>query len=194
MADATIPTRLILCVDGTQYSPSTASKSNGNQTNIHRIYAGTKEGKCWDSSSNTTFHQVVNYKPGIGVADTAFSTDRIQASVLGQGFLKQIQEVYEACCKLTGSRDEVWLFGFSRGAYVVRAVAGLLHRFGAVASAGQPEFSRDFRKLLKEAEWCQGPGGLALSPVSSTSSAASRPAPKVKFIGEYCNIQPISKT
>lgn len=158
----TPPTRLIICVDGSQYSPS----SGAIETNIHRIYASIQVGKVSDSSCGGVFKQEVKYVPGIGSADDIFSKDRIQANVLGQGALKQIQDVYESCSQLTGEQDEVWLFGFSRGAFVVRAVAGLLHTFGSIASAGQPEYAKDFKKVLKDAERMSGASSLSLSPVS----------------------------
>jgi hypothetical protein len=175
-------TRLVLCVDGT-------TKTSGNQTNISRIYSGVKRGKCLDNLSGLTFNQIPRYISGIGSADDAFSKDRIQASVFGQGYLKQIQDVYESCCQLTGPRDEVWLFGFSRGAFVVRAVAGLLHIFGSIASAGQPDFDENFKKLLKEADRRQGGSGLTLSPVSSISTSIYRPAPKIRFVGAFDTIK-----
>ena len=165
--DPALPTRLVICVDGTQNTSPVGGKSGGSQTNIRRIYAGATQGKCVDSFTGTTFNQVVQYVPGIGSADEVISKDRIQASVLGQGYLKQIQDVYESCCQLNGGRDEVWLFGFSRGAYVVRAVAGLLNQFQALASAGQPQFAKDFKKILKEAEKTQGPSSVLLTPVCS---------------------------
>lgn len=165
LQDPTLPTRLVICVDGTQ-SSSTSNKHGGPLTNIHRIYAATELGKCLDPIAATRFNQKVQYVPGIGAADNAISTDRIQANVFGSGYLKQVQEVYESCCKLDGVKgDEVWLFGFSRGAYVVRAVAGLLDQWGALSSAGQPEFSRDFKRALKKTEGMQGRLSLALSPV-----------------------------
>ena len=168
LSDGTLPTRLVICIDGTQYNPSSGGKSSGNQTNIYRLYSGIRRGRCIDNSSGQAVNQVVQYVPGIGAAEDAFSKDRLQASVLGQGYLKPIQDVYESCCQLTGN-DEIWLFGFSRGAYVVRAVAGLLHQFQAIASAGRPEFGKDFKKILKEAAKRQGTSTLALSPVCSTS-------------------------
>lgn len=189
-SDGKHPTKLVICVDGTQYNPAGTGKFSSGETSIRRIYAGTRRGKCQDQFSGETFNQVVKYIPGIGLADNAISTDRLQATLLGQGPVKQIQEVYEDCCQLNGARDEVWLFGFGRGAYVVRAVAGLLHRFGAIASAGSPEFGKDFRKILKEAEQWQGPGSIGLSPISSTtSSTVTRPAPKIQFIGVFDTVK-----
>src|ERR1700761_3084287 len=94
--DQKVATRLIICVDGTQLTPGSGS----NQTTIHRIHAGIKQGRIVDNTTGRTFNQVVEYVPGIGTADDAFSKDRLQASVTGQGYLKQIQDVYESCCKL----------------------------------------------------------------------------------------------
>jgi uncharacterized protein (DUF2235 family) len=155
-----IPTRLVICVDGEQ--PSGAGKNKPVLTNLQRINASVTRGNCTSSSTGLTYNQHVLYLPGVGNADDAFSKDRLLG---GQVYLKQIQEVYESCSRLNGSRDEVWLFGFSRGAYVVRAVAGLLHAFGAIASAGEPEFGRDFKRLLKDADKGGSTLSLALGPV-----------------------------
>lgn len=46
-------------------------------------------------------------------------------------------------------QNEIWLFGFSRGAYVVRAVASLLHHIRALTSAGNLDFDKDFKHALQ---------------------------------------------
>ena len=171
--DQKVATRLVICVDGTQLVPGSGS----NQTTIHRIHAGIKQGPVVDNTTGRTFNQVVEYVPGIGAADDAFSKDRIQASVTGQGYLKQIQDVYESCCKLVGGNDEVWLFGYSRGAFVVRAVAGLLNQFQALTNPGEPDFGKDFKKLLRDIDTKASRSSLVLSPVSSVSSANTRNGP-----------------
>ena len=176
-----LPTRLVVCVDGSQYSPGESGRTH---TNIYRIYAGVKPGKCVDKATGVVTNQVVKYVTGIGNADDVFSTEK--------NYLKQIQDVYESCCQLDSQRDEIYLFGFSRGAFVVRAVAGLLHRYGAIGSAGQPEFGRDFKKALKEAEKWVGNPGLTLSPTSSISSFSTsnfRSAPRIQFVGVFDTIK-----
>ncbi len=172
MSDGTSapPTRLILCVDGESQISSLVDKSSkGKLTNIQRIQAGITRGNCSNTSDGSTYNQVVQYVPGIGSSDDGALKGVIQATLAGGSpLVKQIQEVFESCSRLTGSRDEVWLFGFSKGAFVVRAVTGLLHTFGSLASAGQPEFAKDFKKLLKDVEQTSGTTSLALSPVSPT--------------------------
>lgn len=69
--------------------------------------------------------------------------------MFGLDALDQIRIIYEECCRLTGPEDEVWLYGFSRGAYVVRAVAGLLHYMRALKSATTASFDDDCHEALK---------------------------------------------
>jgi uncharacterized protein (DUF2235 family) len=69
--------------------------------------------------------------------------------MLGAPCIEQISDVYEFICQSTGPEDEIWLYGFSRGAYVVRAVAGLLHYLRAISSAGEDRFKGDFDLALK---------------------------------------------
>lgn len=180
---AELATRLVICVDGTNFNASSGSR----QTNVHRICASIQRGVCTDSSSGETFNQIVTYIPGIGSVDDLISKDRIQASARGQGYLKQIQDMYESCSRLSQERDEVWLLGFSRGAFVVRAVAGLLHTFGALASAGQPEFARDFKKVLKDMEALKCQSNPALGLITS-----ARPAPRIQFVGVFDTIKAVN--
>ena len=143
------PVRLIICVDGTWCSPDGNSKTHYSQTNIYRIYACVQEGLCVDPSTGRTVYQHKEYIEGIGSANDAVSFERLHAGAFGRGYLGHIKKVYELCCQLTGDDDEVWLFGFSRGAFVVRAVAGLLHYLKALCSAGSPQFEQDFKDSLK---------------------------------------------
>ncbi|KAK3634116.1 hypothetical protein LTR56_015462 [Elasticomyces elasticus] len=178
----TLPTRLVLCIDGIPLKACTS------QTNIQRVHAGGKQGKCFDALSAELYNVETHYIPWTGGADHTFSTASI--GVLGQAHTKQIQVAFEKCSQLEGNRDEVWLFGFGRGAYVVRAVAGLLHDVGAATSAGQPEFAKDFKKILEESERQAGRRlSLALSPTSSISSASVVPAPRIRLVGVFDTIK-----
>lgn len=160
--DLSLPTRLIVCVDGTRYNPNSGS----NQTNVHRIYSSVRSGVCVDRQTGTSYNQVSKYFSGITAADDFLSKDQIQALLPGQGHHQQIQDVYETCSKLAGEQDEIVFFGFGRGAYVVRAVAGLLHQYGSLVSAGSPSFAKAYRKVLKENDKAQG---RLISPISRVS-------------------------
>ncbi|KAK5118354.1 hypothetical protein LTR62_002867 [Meristemomyces frigidus] len=172
MASTQLPLRLVLCVDGGVHSGS-------GQSSIQRIFASVQSGKCLDVGSTQWCNQLPRY---FNSTEDTLST----ASVLGHSHIKQIQDIYENCCQLTADQDEIWLFGYGRGAYIIRAVAGLLHHCGALLSAGQPEFARDFKKLLRDAESRNGRrSSLTLSPLSSASSAGSRAPPRICFVGAF---------
>lgn len=171
-------TRLIVCVDGTSSHGATGTSK---ETNVHRIYASIQHGTCTDGVSGETFNQIAHYIPWLSHAEEIVSKDRIHIGVSDQGYVKRIEEVCDRCSQLSPEKDEVWLFGFGRGATVVRAVAGLLHAFGAMASAGQAEFGRDFKRMLKEVQRVHGLGLTTSSPVF----ASTRPAPRIQFIGVF---------
>ena len=148
MAAPSVSTRLIYCVDGTYCTPDGPSgKGHGNISNVYRIYASVKSGLCFDEVQRKQFIQEKEYEPGIGSADELGVLEKGRAGIWGSGFEKIIRKVYERCCKLD-STDEVWLYGFSRGAYIVRAVAGLLDFIWALQSAGTKDFESEYRKAL----------------------------------------------
>jgi uncharacterized protein (DUF2235 family) len=46
---------------------------------------------------------------------------------LGMGIDHKIQDAYRFLCMNYEPDDEIYLFGFSRGAYLVRCLAGLIY-------------------------------------------------------------------
>ena len=147
-----MPTRLIVCVDGTWCQPDGSWGSNqGNITNIYRICASIKVGKCLDPKSNITYIQQKKYYNGIGSETDISLISRLEKGANGSGFKEMIRDIYEQCCTLPEHpQNEVWFFGFSRGAYVVRAVAGLLHYFRALTSAGTSDFQKHYKNALEK--------------------------------------------
>ncbi|KAF4478988.1 hypothetical protein CGGC5_v012775 [Colletotrichum fructicola Nara gc5] len=120
--------RIVVCVDGTWFNEDgREGHGHGNNSNVFRIYASVKIGKTTDGDGNEV-EQIAKYFPGIGT--NKMPLNRFNDGMTGKGCEEQIQEVYASqyCCREIKSKDdEVWLFGFSRGAYVVRAVSVLLN-------------------------------------------------------------------
>lgn len=167
MASPKLPTRLICCVDGTYFTPDGSDgKGHGNITNVYRIYASVKTGKCFDKITGKEYIQRKIYQQGIGSADELNQYDKTRAGVWGTGFGEIVRKIYEECSKLDVN-DEIWLYGFSRGAFIVRAVAGLLHWIWALQSAGSDRFEAEFSKALrfyvdkKEQRSRSGPGQVS---------------------------------
>lgn len=81
----------------------------------------------------------VFYDPGIGTIgdDTPWRRARQKTRAVfelatGYGLDVNIAAAYAWLCRnWRGEEDRIWLFGYSRGAYTVRALAGLVHMLGS---------------------------------------------------------------
>lgn len=115
--------RIILCADGTWGTPTTSTPSN--VVRLLRAIASqtqSQDGHCRE--------QVVFYDWGIG--SDALSAG---AALTGNGIDKNIQDCYRFLVHNYAPGDEIFLFGFSRGAYTVRSLAGLIRNSGILRSA-----------------------------------------------------------
>ncbi|KAF4974178.1 hypothetical protein FZEAL_8883 [Fusarium zealandicum] len=143
------PKRLIVCCDGTwQSSVSGLKNVPSNVTRLARSLARSgrdKDGKLWQ--------QIVHYDAGIGTGDLAQDEQNRQGG-LGVGFVGNVIEAYNFLVLNYNIGDEVFCFGFSRGAYTARAVAGLVNDIGIVC----PKDLQDFPDLY--ALYQKNPDGL----------------------------------
>ncbi len=125
---------IVILLDGT------SNQISRKRSNVLRLYGTLKK----------TPEQVVYYDPGVGTfgADNAWSTSRrwlveLFGQATGYGLDENVMEAYRFLCThyqhgekgADGTRDSdrIWLFGFSRGAYSARVLAGFLHAFGLIA-------------------------------------------------------------
>jgi uncharacterized protein (DUF2235 family) len=56
---------------------------------------------------------------------------------LGAGFVANVGDAYRYLMNVFEEGDQVFVFGFSRGAYTVRALAGVLHMFGLLCPGNE---------------------------------------------------------
>ncbi|KAL9580058.1 MAG: hypothetical protein Q9203_006458, partial [Teloschistes exilis] len=141
----------------------TSRRGHGNISNVYRIYASVKKGLCFDEHTHQEFIQEKYYEEGIGSADDLNFFDKLNAGARGKGYKHMIRRIYQKCCTLEQT-DEVWFFGFSRGAYIVRAVAGLLDHLGALQTNEQ-DFDHAFAKAVKQ------------------------PRPRIQFVGVFDTVK-----
>lgn len=80
-------------------------------------------------SPSDNIQQVLFYDSGVG---TAGPLDRIKGGGLGEGIDVNIQELYTFLAINYDPGDEIYMFGFSRGSYTVRSLAGLINESGLV--------------------------------------------------------------
>ncbi|GGC84326.1 DUF2235 domain-containing protein [Halopseudomonas salina] len=104
--------RLILLFDGTWNDPE-------DQTNVYRL---TRRIQDYDG----TIRQRFFYDPGVGTS----SFERFSGGVFGYGLSRNLLEGYEWLAKRYSEGEEIWIFGFSRGAYTARSLVGLIRKCG----------------------------------------------------------------
>lgn len=190
-----LPTRLIVGVDGTSCTPDGPhGRHFSNISNVYRICASVKEGMSVDSD-NRRFVQKKKYFPGIGSDEKMHPLSRLTANISGKDCVIQISEVYEYCCIQMFSghpENEILFYGFSRGAYVVRAVAGLLHHIRALTSAGTPAFKSDFAGGLRRYKDLQRRSSQGAGQIHEYLAEKTRPAPIIRFIGVFDTVKAVN--
>lgn len=136
---------LVICCDGTN------NEFGNENTNVVRIAQAIRI----DPASQCLF-----YDPGVGTLSepgyvTAFGKwlSKVRGLGFGAGLTRNIEEAYAFLMDNWEPGDRVYLFGFSRGAYTVRVLAGLLHQLGLL-SKGQmgllPYIMRLFKGIRSE--------------------------------------------
>lgn len=91
--------------------------------------------------------QIVYYQAGVGSRSISF-LDHFIAGVTGQGLSENIRESYSFLVNnyddTKGMEDEIFLLGFSRGAYTARSIGGMLGAIGLLTKKGMSHFYEIF--------------------------------------------------
>ncbi|MCL4523115.1 MAG: DUF2235 domain-containing protein [Acidobacteria bacterium] len=107
--------RLVVCCDGTWNKPD-----QPHPTNVVKVATTLLQS---DSAGVT---QLLFYDPGVGTG----ALDRIRGGAFGVGLSKNIQQAYHFLVFNYMPGDELYFFGFSRGAYTARSAVGLIRNSG----------------------------------------------------------------
>ncbi|KAF2467415.1 uncharacterized protein BDR25DRAFT_291791 [Lindgomyces ingoldianus] len=128
MLEAPWPRRLIVCCDGTwQSSVSGSDNVPSNVTKLCRLINRIGDDQKKDSSKK--WHQLVYYDGGIGTGALS-NWEKTRQGGTGLGLAENVIEAYNFIVLNYQPGDEIFCFGFSRGAYTARAVAGLVTDIG----------------------------------------------------------------
>jgi uncharacterized protein (DUF2235 family) len=116
--------RIVLCFDGTANQVGA-----GNLTNVAKLFEMLDKN---DPASQLTY-----YEPGVGTLAPASAHSAIQRRLtllfeqaFGVGLKDNVAQAYRYLMQHWRPGDAVYIFGFSRGAYTARALAGMLLRPG----------------------------------------------------------------
>ncbi len=113
----TQPRNIVICCDGT------GNEYGENNTNVVLLHSLLEK----DS------RQLAFYDPGVGTGGWEYEHGKITKKcdlATGGGLQKNVEDAYRYLMHPYREGDKVYLFGFSRGAFTARSLAGMLHKVG----------------------------------------------------------------
>ena len=131
---------LIVCCDGTWNDPNDKDDGVLAPTNVFKLFnavdLSVKEPK-----------QQTRYQSGVG---TEGLVDRALGGLVGAGLGEDICDCYHWLARKYQPGDKLFLFGFSRGAFTARSLAGMICRFGIVDLAEQDDYYSIIKQIYNQ--------------------------------------------
>lgn len=125
-----MPKNIVICVDGT------GNEFGETNSNVVKLYSTLN---CDDA------RQLAYYHPGLGTMGSPYALSSLSrwltktaGLAFGYGLSSALEDSYTFLMENYEAGDSIYLFGFSRGAYCVRALAALIHMFGLVRRGNEP--------------------------------------------------------
>jgi hypothetical protein len=141
-----VPKNIVICCDGT------GNEFGDHNSNVVKLYGAL----IIDGQ-----RQVGYYHPGVGTMGSPTARTRIDKAwstvmglAFGAGLIANVSDAYRYLMDVYEHGDQVFLFGFSRGAYTARALAGVLHMFGLLCPGNDgliPYITRIYAQRTRKA-------------------------------------------
>ena len=163
-----MPKRLIVCCDGTWNTADQATSGHPSPTNV------TKLALSLASEDAEGARQCVYYHPGVGTSPR----ERLTGGAFGVGLSRNVLDAYRFLIDNHESGDLLYLFGFSRGAFTARSLAGLIRNSGVLRPENAGRMSEAWTLYRSSADT---PRGVAATLFRNAYSYE----PKIQFIGVW---------
>lgn len=122
--------RLVICCDGTWNRADQASNGQPCPTNVIKLaYRVAKH--------DGAIPQIVFYDQGVGTGNVV---DKFSGGAFGDGLEDNVYDAYRFLIANYEPGDEIFLFGFSRGAFTARSIGGLIRKCGILARGAVAEY------------------------------------------------------
>ena len=162
--------RLVICCDGTWNTPDEVDQGQPVATNV------TKLALAVAGADSAGTEQRMFYNKGVGTA----RFEHVLGGGFGVGLSQKIKDAYMFVVDNFAVNDELFLFGFSRGAYTARSLAGFIRNAGIlkVPHAGRLE---EAYELYRDRSMATRPRSTEAQLFRKTYAYESR----IKFIGVW---------
>jgi uncharacterized protein (DUF2235 family) len=164
---------IVLFIDGTWNKPAKTDEEN---TNVLKLWKMTIRDKS----------QMKKYMKGIGTekcfANIPMPIHNLSGGIFGRGSAKRIKRAYHFLSRHYVAGDNIYLFGFSRGAFAVRSLAGFIESVGLLL---KKHSSDDVEKAFRI--YKRGPQelGLFLRKIAGSEKPNGETVLPIYFIGVW---------
>ena len=125
--------KIVLFSDGTGNSSAKAQK-----TNVWRLF------QALDQRGDAV---LAKYDDGVGTSSNKYLA--ALGGAFGFGLKRNVIDLYKFVCRNYRKDDEIYGFGFSRGAFTIRVLVGLIAREGLVPFRSEEELDRNARATYR---------------------------------------------
>lgn len=168
---------IVLCIDGTG---NEFGESNSNVVKLYSVL------NCSDQS------QIAFYHPGLGTMGSRGALTKLEqwwtktcGLAFGYGLSDTLEDCYTYLIEKYEENDDIFIFGFSRGAYLARALAAMIHMYGLVQRGNEP-LIRYVLKMFKKRKRTDEDFTLAASFKSTFSRQC-----KMHFVGVWDTVSSV---
>jgi uncharacterized protein (DUF2235 family) len=174
--EADVPKKIVLLSDGTGNSSAKLFK-----TNVWRVYQALD---LQDAEVRAIYDD--------GVGTDHFAPIALLGGAVGFGLAQNIRDLYGFLCRNYQAGDEIYAFGFSRGAFTIRALVGMITSVGLVQASSEEELTqrvaqayREHRKNFKTnwVQWYEQLRAAAMPSFERSKPKPLGPVPELRFLG-----------
>ncbi|HEY4358352.1 MAG TPA: DUF2235 domain-containing protein [Acidobacteriaceae bacterium] len=186
--------KIVVCCDGTGNDfrfPNVVpdKEGSGQNSNVVKFYTALQIDN----------EQVGYYHPGVGTMGAPTATHwytrqwtKIKGVAFGYGFRDNVLDAYRYLMENyndnNGDGDEVYIVGFSRGAYTARALAGLLHGYGLLCRGNEGHLAYAWRMYVAQ----HGRRGeRTVTPDEAFKETFAHPNFTIKFVGVWDTVSSV---
>ncbi len=167
------PKNIVICLDGTGNAYGSAN------TNIVKLF------QMLEPDSDM---QIAAYDPGVGTFSahgawtrTSKAWTKLLGLAVGFGLAQTVENAYRFLMRNYHDGDRIFIFGFSRGSYAARVLAGFLHKCGLLCAQLDELVPYAYDIFRKETDW---------TIVSGFTGTFARPV-KVHFLGLWDTVNSV---
>ncbi|OLP00116.1 hypothetical protein BVU76_22340 [Mycolicibacterium porcinum] len=162
--------RLVVCCDGTWNTPDQTTDGKPTPTNVAKVAMALASHDADGREQRLFYHR------GVGTT----RSDRLLGGAFGAGLFRDVCDTYRFVVQNYQPGDDLFFFGFSRGAFTARSTAGLIRNSGVLHRDNVDQIEQAYA-LYRD----QNPAASPRSVEAALFRKMYSHEPRIRFIGVW---------